>query len=198
MTAFLLMDHWHRGFCAEANLALNRYLDACDDEDRLPLISFLMALRAAVPAHRAATQAQGEAAAARHKEAHSYFARAQALLRTRPTKLIGIGGLSGSGRSTGLPALAPEIGPALGARILASGRIRTHLFEVPAETQLPTDAYRPDISEKACAQLAAWAARVTRRGHAVVADADPDKLLQRIRSRTCDVSDAAPAYSRAR
>ncbi|MGY6246802.1 bifunctional aminoglycoside phosphotransferase/ATP-binding protein [Bosea thiooxidans] len=221
--AFLLMDLWHRGLRAEANLVLNRYLDADDEEDGLPLISFLMALRAAVRAHVTATQAQaaGPAAADRREEAQAYFELAQDLLRSRPARLIAVGGLSGSGKSTVAAALAAEIGPAPGARILASDRIRKHLFRVSAETRLPADAYRPDISDKVYAELAGRATRIAERGHAVVTDAvfdrpdertrianaalsasvpfqgiwldaDADRLLQRVRSRTGDVSDATP------
>lgn len=220
--AFLLMDLWHRDLRAEANLVFNRYLDACDEEDGLPLISFLMAVRAAVRAHVSATQAQaGATAVARREEANAYFQLAQDLLRSHPAKLIAVGGLSGSGKSTVAAALAPEINPAPGARILASDRIRKHLFGVAAETRLPTDAYRPDISETVYVELADRAARIAGRGHAVVADAvfdrpeervrienaaisadapfqglwldaDPERLIARVRSRTGDVSDATP------
>lgn len=220
--AFLLMDLWHRGLRAEANLVLNRYLDAGDEEDGLPLISFLMAVRAAVRAHVSATQAQaGGQAAARREEANAYFELARALLRPRRACLIAVGGLSGSGKSTVAAALAPEIGPAPGARILASDRIRKHMFAVPAETRLPADAYGAAVSEKVYTELADRAAHIVRLGHAVVADAvfdrpgerlrianaarstsvpfqgvwldaDPERLMQRVRERTGDVSDATP------
>ncbi|HEY5794644.1 MAG TPA: AAA family ATPase [Bosea sp. (in: a-proteobacteria)] len=220
--AFLLMDLWHRNLRAEANLVLNRYLDAGDEEDGLPLNSFLMALRAAVRAHVSATQAQADdAEPTRREEAIAYFELAQELLRPQPARLIAVGGLSGSGKSTVAAALAPAVGPAPGARILASDRIRKHLFAVPAETRLPAEAYRPAISETVYAELAGRAARIAGRGHAVVADAvfdrpeerlriesaaisagvpfqgvwldvDPDRLFQRVRARTGDVSDATP------
>lgn len=221
--AFLLMDLWHRDLRAEANLLLNRYLDVRDEEDGLPLLPFLMALRAAVRAHVSATQAQagGPGAATRREEANAYFALAQDLLRPRPAQLVAVGGLSGSGKSTVAAALAPEIGPAPGARILASDRIRKQLFGVAAETRLPAEAYQPEISDKVYAELASRVARIARLGHAVVADAvfdrpeereriayaalsagipflglwleaDPQKLLQRVRARTGDVSDATP------
>jgi uncharacterized protein len=218
---FLLMDLWHRGTRVDANLVFNRYLDACDEEDGLPLISFLMAVRAAVRAHVTATQAEGggEVAAARRAEARSYFELAQALLQNRPATLVAVGGLSGSGKSTVAAALAPEFGSAPGARILASDRIRKHLFATPAETRLSADAYRPDVSEQVYAELADRAKHIAQLGHAVVADAvfdkpeertriasaaqsaevpfkgvwldaDPEKLMQRVRSRIGDVSDA--------
>ena len=220
--AFLLMDLWHRDLRTEANLVFNRYLDACDEEDGLPLISFLMAVRAAVRAHVSATQTQAkDAEPARREEAISYFELAQGLLRSQPAQLVAVGGLSGSGKSTVAAALAPAIGPAPGARILASDRIRKHLFRVAAETRLPADAYRPDISERVYAELAGRAARITGLGHAVVADAvfdrpeereriesaaisagvpfqglwldaDPGRLFRRVAARTGDVSDATP------
>jgi aminoglycoside phosphotransferase family enzyme len=56
--AFLLMDLWHRGFPELANLTLNRYLDASDEDDGIPLMPFFMAIRAAVRAHVTATQAE--------------------------------------------------------------------------------------------------------------------------------------------
>lgn len=221
--AFLLMDLWHRDLRAEANLVLNRYLDARDEEDGLPLLPFLMAVRAAVRAHVTATQAEGggEAAAARREEAHAYFALARTLLGSRPARLIAVGGLSGSGKSTVAAALAPEIGPAPGARILASDRIRKRRFGVAAETRLPAEAYCAVVSDAVYAELDAAAGRIAGLGHGVVADAvfgrpeeqariaasavaagvpftgiwldaDPERLLRRVRERTGDVSDATP------
>lgn len=221
--AFLLMDLWHRGLRAEANLVFNRYLDAGDEEDGLPLVPFLMAVRAAVRAHVMATQAQGagETSAALLEEARSYFRLAQGLLRPCRARLVAVGGLSGSGKSTVAAALAPVIAPAPGARILASDRIRKHMFAVPAETRLTADAYRSEVSETVYAELADRAARIAGCGHAVVADAvfdrpderkriagaaalaavpfqglwldaGPERLIERVASRTGDVSDATP------
>ncbi len=226
--AFLLMDLWHRGLRAEANLVFNRYLDAGDEEDGLPLVPFLMAVRAAVRAHVTAAsvtamQAQDgvDSQAARRAEALSYFELALALLKPQPARLVAVGGLSGSGKSTVAAALAPEIGVAPGARTLASDRIRKRLFAVPAETRLPAEAYATTVSEQVYAELAARAGRILGRGHAVVADAvfdkpqertriaqsataaavpfkglwldaDPERLKRRVRARTGDVSDATP------
>jgi uncharacterized protein len=53
--AFLLMDLWHRDFAPLANLVANRYLDETGDEDGFSLLSFFMAVRAAVRAHVTAT-----------------------------------------------------------------------------------------------------------------------------------------------
>ncbi|RWK12063.1 AAA family ATPase, partial [Mesorhizobium sp.] len=103
------------------------------------LLPFLMAVRAAVRAHVTATQVEeGSQDSARLvAEARSYFELAQALLVETPPRLVAIGGLSGSGKTTIAEALAPRIGAPPGARIVESDRIRKAMHGVPAETKLP-------------------------------------------------------------
>lgn len=218
---FLLMDLWHRGMEAHANVVFNRYLDEADEEDGLPVLPFFMAVRAAIRAHVTALQVAdaGTEAAARRAEAQSYFSLARLLLEHRPARMIAVGGLSGSGKSTLAAALASGIGPAPGARILASDRIRKRLFGVAAETRLPPEAYRAEVSEQVYGLLATRAETVLARGHGVVADAvfdrpadrsrmaevavsagvafqglwleaSPERLLRRVAARRGDASDA--------
>ncbi|MCP3054171.1 AAA family ATPase [Aurantimonas marianensis] len=225
--AFLLMDLWHRGLEELANLVLNRYLDESDETDGLPLLAFLMALRAAVRAHVTATRVAeaGPDAPTLRAEAHDYFALALDLLRPRPGRLVAVGGLSGSGKSTVAAAIAPRIGPPPGARILASDRIRKHLFGVAAETPLPAECYRPQVSETVYARLAEQAGAILPLGHGVVADAvfdrapdreriagmgeggstpflglwleaPPERLVERVAARRDDPSDATPEVVR--
>ncbi|MCW6512660.1 bifunctional aminoglycoside phosphotransferase/ATP-binding protein [Lichenifustis flavocetrariae] len=146
--AFLLMDLWDRGLHAHANLALNRYLDDLDETDGLPLLPFFMAVRAAVRAHVTATQAMGASAGVDRleREARTYFDLAVALLETRPARLVAVGGLSGSGKSTVAASIADMVGPAPGARVTGSDRTRKRLFGVPARTRLPAEAYLPAVS----------------------------------------------------
>jgi hypothetical protein len=82
-----------------------------------------MALRAAVRAHVTATQAEepGQDACNLAGDARSYFDLAHTLLEGGPPRLIAIGGLSGSGKTT--VRLAAKIGAAPGARIVESDRI---------------------------------------------------------------------------
>ena len=123
--AFLLMDLWHRRLPALANLVMNRYLDAGEDEEGLALLPFFMAVRAAVRAHVTATQADiGDGDAAAASEARQYFRLAAGLLDPPPPRLIAIGGFSGSGKSTVAAELAPRVGAPPGARIVESDRIR--------------------------------------------------------------------------
>src|SRR5829696_8173972 len=142
--AFLLMDLWHQDQRDLANLAFNRYLDECEETDGVGLVPFFMAIRAAVRAHVTATQAadaSSTAAAPLLAEAQAYFDLALSLLRGASPKLLAIGGLSGSGKSTVAALVAPHLGAAPGARILNSDRIRKRLHGVSAETRLPESAY---------------------------------------------------------
>jgi hypothetical protein len=186
--AFVLMDLWHRRLGAAANILFNRYLDAADEEDGLRLLPFFMAVRAAVRAHVTAAQVAdaGEGMAERRIEARSYFDLARSLLVPKPARLVAVGGFSGSGKSTVAAAIAPEIGPAPGARILASDRIRKHLFGASAETRLPARAYRPEISRRVYELIAVRAGHILRRGHGVVADAVFDRPDER--GRIADVA----------
>jgi hypothetical protein len=221
--AFLLMDLWHRGLADLANIVFNRYLDQVDDQDGLALLPFFMALRAAIRAQVAAGQLteNDDGATGLAAEARAYFAQALDLLEPRPARLVAVGGLSGSGKSTVAAAIAPGIGPAPGARVLSSDRIRKRLFGVSPETRLPAEAYRPEVSVTVYAAIGEAAAAVLRQGHGAVADAvfehlaerisiakvaagagvafdglwldaQPDVLVQRVSSRRGDPSDATP------
>lgn len=167
--AFLLMDLWEHGLRAEANWVLNRYLDAADEVDGLPLLPFFMAMRAAIRAHVTALQAHDDAV--KRAEAMAYHTLADALLAPAPPRLVAIGGLSGTGKSSLAYAIAADIGPAPGARILSSDRLRKARAGVSAETRLPRAAYTPQASQAVYADLCDGAARVLSQGHAAIADA---------------------------
>jgi uncharacterized protein len=181
--AFLLMDLWHRGFPALSNLVMNRYLDEGEDDEGMRLLPFFVALRAAVRAHVTATQvAEAESrSSALIAEARSYFDLAESLLGHQPPRLIAIGGLSGSGKTTVADHLAPQLGLAPGARILESDRVRKALFDVPAETRLPQAAYRPEVSAEVYRELSMRAQDLLANGVSVVADAVFDKEDNRLK-----------------
>jgi hypothetical protein len=183
--AFLLMDLWHRDLKAGANLVLNRYLDVEDESDSLALVPPFMAIRAAVRAHVTATKAdeptEAANATALQREASTYFDLALRLLRPVPPRLVAIGGLSGSGKSTVAAAIASYIGPPPGARVLTSDRIRKRISGVPPATRLPQSQYRPEVSETVYATLAREAEHVLALGHGVVLDAVHDRAEDRAR-----------------
>jgi predicted kinase len=86
-------------------------------------------------------------------------------------RLVAIGGLSGSGKSTMAYRLAPGIGPASGARVIRSDVIRKRLFGVSPEDRLPADAYAADITRRVYGNMIDEAARCLAAGHSVILDA---------------------------
>ncbi len=195
--AFLLMDLIHRGLRDLANLVFNRYLDAADETDGLPALPFFMALRASIRAHVAATQARGadaSSAGALRAEAQAYFDLAERLLDRGEAILVAVGGFSGSGKSTFAAALAPSLGPAPGARILSSDRIRKRLHGAAATQKLPPAAYAPDVSERVYRIMREQASRVLDLGYAVVADAVFDRPHLAVAVERC-AHDAGAAFA---
>lgn len=181
--AFLLMDLWHRGFPELANLVANRYFDETDNEDGFVLLPFLMAVRAAVRAHVTGTQVEegGDPSGTLRAEARAYFDLAAELLKEHAARLIAIGGLSGSGKTTIAEALAAHVGSAPGARIVESDRIRKALHGVPPQTRLPDTAYRPEVSERVYREMAWRAGLILAGGGSVVANAVFDRPPDRTR-----------------
>lgn len=173
--AFLLMDLWHRGLRAGANLVLNRYLDTLDESDGIGLVPLFMAIRAAVRAHVSATKADDPREAANAEslrgEAVAYFHLAQELLRPVPPRLVAVGGFSGSGKSTVAAAIAEAVGAAPGARVLSSDRIRKRMGGVSPTTPLPTPAYRREVTRAVYETLGQEAEYLLALGHGVVLDA---------------------------
>jgi predicted kinase len=193
--AFLVMDLWHRSQHSDANLVFNRYLDAADETDGIPLLPFFMAIRSAIRAHVAATQSEDAGPAEGGqlvRQAKSYFELSKALLAAAPARLVAIGGLSGTGKSSLASSIASRIGPPPGARVLSSDRIRKALYGVPAEERLPACAYRPEISERVYATQAEAAAATLGTGHAVIADAVFDRVADRKRIEQCAVDAGVP------
>ena len=171
--AFPLMDLWRMGARGLANLLFNRYFDARDEVDGLPLLPLFMATRAVVRAHVAAAQPE------RMAEAQDYFALAEALLEPRQPVLAALGGFSGSGKSTLSARNASEVGPVPGARILATDRIRKALHGVAATDRLPPEAYAPQVSARVYALAREACAATLRAGHGCVAEAVFDRAEDR-------------------
>lgn len=193
--AFVVMDLWRHDLKSGANLVFNRYFDERDEVDGLPLMSFFMALRATIRAHVVATQA-GLAVEQRHEElvrqARAYIALAFQFLVSAPFRLVAIGGLSGTGKSTIAAAIADRVGSPPGARVLASDRIRKRLHGVPAEVRLPVGAYRPEVSEQVYSVLMQNAEATLANGYAVIVDAVFDRIADRERVEHIAVNAKAP------
>jgi aminoglycoside phosphotransferase family enzyme/predicted kinase len=163
--AFLLMDLEHLGHRDAANLVFNRYLDLAGEQDGLPAMPLFLSLRAAIRAHVTAS-AGGDPA-----EARRYLDEACAALRAAPPRLIAIGGLSGTGKSTLAIALAPELGARPGARVLRSDIIRKRLFGLAPEAPLPEGGYTAEVTERVYAALCEQATSALRAGYCAIVDA---------------------------
>lgn len=173
--AFLLMDLVHRGLVAEANQVLNRYLLFADDYEGLATLPLFLSLRATVRAKVSApaAAAQTDLAMARHlrEEASTYFAQARNYLAPAPARLVALGGLSGTGKSTLAARLAPCLGSAPGAVWLRSDSLRKVLLGKPLDAPLGKESYAADVTERVYSELCARAERSLTAGRGVLIDA---------------------------
>jgi uncharacterized protein len=178
--AFLLMDLVERGLGPAANTVLNRYLAETrrvSDLDALAALPLFMSLRAAIRANVTASRltivtAPERAAAA--AAARAYFDLACRLIRPQPPMFLGIGGLSGTGKTQLACALASGLAPPPGAVVLRSDVERKALAGLAgvAETErLPAACYTPQRTAQVYAVLGEKAQRIVAAGHSAVVDA---------------------------
>jgi uncharacterized protein len=225
--AFLLMDLGRHRQQHAANIVLNRYLWRDGDDlslkglQALPLFLGCRAgIRAMVTAERAA-QEQSEAAQHDREGARAYLRAALGYLEPVPPRLVAVGGMSGTGKSTLASALAPELGSAPGAVHLRSDLERKSLFGAEETARLPPQAYTPEASARVYAILLGKARLALAAGQSVIADAvyatpeersaiealaaelgvpfqglwltaAPQTLVARVAARRNDASDATP------
>jgi uncharacterized protein len=170
--AFMLMDlDWH-GLRGHANRLLNRYLQATGDVDGLALLPLFLSCRAAIRSHVAiANRKVSGHDVADARDPARLLELAIAYLEPPAPRLVAIGGLSGTGKSTLARALAPGIGASPGAVVLRSDVIRKALMKVGETVRLGEEAYTPEVSARVFAKINEKAARILRSGHSVVADA---------------------------
>jgi len=154
--------------------------------------------------------------------AASYIDQARGYLAPQQSRLVAIGGLSGSGKSSVARALAPHLGAFPGAVHVRSDRERKRLFHVGAEERLPKAAYSAELSDLVYRMCRKRALEALLGGQAVIVDAvhakpaerkaiaacasnagvpftgiwlqaSPGVMRKRIQGRTADVSDATAA-----
>ena len=200
--AFLLMDLDRRAGRRAANRVLNRYVARTGDAALVRLLPAFMSRRAMVRAH-----VTGDL---------DYLDAALAYLRPAPGRIVAIGGLPGTGKSTQARALAPALGAAPGALIVRSDEIRKRLHGVAPEARLPPGAYSAEANARTDAALLAAVRDAAPHGviadatflsaalRDAVADIGPAftgiwleapiaELARRVRDRTGDASDATEA-----
>jgi aminoglycoside phosphotransferase family enzyme/predicted kinase len=173
--AFALMDLCERRLGALANRLLNEWLwriaelPAAPHDAALALLPHFLSRRAAV---RAFVEASSAALGGKAGDTAGAYQRvALEFLKPSPARLLAIGGLSGSGKTTRALKLAPEIGRLPGAVIVRSDVERKRLAGVALEERLPAGSYTPEASARNYAAILARAERVLRAGHSVVLDA---------------------------
>ena len=181
--AFLLMDLWHRDLRTEANLVFNRYLDLSpQDEQGIALLPLFLSTRAAIRAHVLAAQSMR---AGRDRVladmARSYLDLSLALTQPGIPRLVAVGGLSGTGKSSLARLLGGGIGRAPGARILRNDVLRKRLAGLPPETRLPRDSYSEQAAARVYEMADQMAATMLALGQAVVADAVFAKQDERVK-----------------
>ncbi len=232
--AFLLMDLIHYDQQAAANSVLNRYLwrsggqtgDTADLEG-LRLMPLYLSCRAGIRGMVAASRGAGLEAGshdftAAKAEARGYIAQALSAFDTPVPRLIAVGGLSGTGKSTLAAALAPEIGGQLGALHLRSDLERKAMAGVEETERLPPEHYTPEASRQVYERILRRASVALAAGQSVIVDAvfatpeereraagvanaagigftglwlsaDPGVLRRRVEQRQWDASDATAA-----
>jgi hypothetical protein len=225
--AFLVMDLDRRGQGRAAHIVLDRYLGGSEREldiEGLAALPLFLGLRAAIRAMVAFDRARIQEAPQRsNTEQHGVETLSRAIDYLNPPRprLIAVGGLSGTGKTTLAAGLAPSVLPAPGALHLRSDVIRKRLAGVDELARLPPDAYTPEASESVYRALTSLARMALAAGQSVVVDAvfarpeertaleqiaasigvafdgvwldaAPDLLKSRVAARRGDASDATP------
>jgi len=178
--SFALMDLCEREFRPLANRLLNEWLwriaelPQAPHEEALALLPMFLSRRAAIRAFVDASTAAvsgGDTVLAELARARTYQRVALGFLQPAPPRLMAIGGLSGSGKTTQALQRAPQVGRAPGAVVVRSDVERKRQAGVALEARMPAGSYTPESSATIYAAVLARAERVLRAGHSVVLDA---------------------------
>lgn len=166
--AFTVMDLIWRQKAWAGQVFLSRYLAATRDYGGLFAWPLFLSLRAAIRA-MTAMLAEDE------RLAREKLAFARQLLSAREAeggapRLLVIGGMSGTGKSTLAAGLAPRLAPLGDAVSLSSDVTRKRMFGRTPEQALRPQHYTPQISELVFRRLAVDAGRALRAGASVVLD----------------------------
>lgn len=168
--AFLTMDLERLGAPDAAAFFLARYSEYAGDPAPPSLRHHYVAYRAFVRAKVSLFQAQQGIAAAR-SDAERLADIALRHLRASAVRLVLVGGLPASGKSTVAGALADR----LGLTLLSSDRLRKELAGIPAEQPAPsayeTGIYTPEWTRRTYDELIARASVLLSMGESVVIDA---------------------------
>ncbi len=227
--AFLAMDLEYRGAAELATRFLDWYAEFAGDPAPPALRDHYVAYRALIRAKVAclrSEQGDGPVQESSREQARHYAAIAARHLRAGQVRLVLVGGLPGTGKTTVSNALAGELGMVM----LSSDRVRKELHGIAphqsAAAPYHQGLYSPAATERTYTELLTRAARCLAQGESVVLDASwtsaprraaaeelahrahaglialectapPEVTAQRLRQRVGSVSDADEAVSRA-
>jgi aminoglycoside phosphotransferase family enzyme len=212
--AFVLVDLELRKASALGLRLLSRWLETTRDYSGLALLPLFRSQRAMVRALVSTTKGRDPLPA--------LSLALEALEERAPVRLVAVGGLSGSGKTTVARGLAAQ----LGAPLIRSDIVRKRMAHVPPTARLPASQYRAGSGEAVYRRMRCDARRALAARSPVILDAtfiDPaerenarrlaasvavpfaglwldaplETRLARVASRTGDASDAAEAVVRA-
>ena len=173
--AFLLMDLHHRGLDPAANVILNAYIRTAETDAELAGLAALplfLGVRAAISAMVAEQTANAQGGSnSLEEDGRRYLADACTALTPVGPRLVAVGGLSGTGKTTLARALAPDVGPLPGAVHIRSDVERKFMLGVSPDTRLPDAAYAPEMSTRVYARMRHLAEIALAAGHGVIVDA---------------------------
>ncbi len=181
--SFALMDLCERKLQPLANRLLNEWiwriaeLPGAPHHEALALLPMFLSRRASIRAFvdsQAAAVGNGDTSRAR-----DYQRVALSFLEPAPPRLMAIGGLSGSGKSTMAIKRAPGIGRVPGAVVVRSDVERKRLAGIPLEEHMPRGSYTPEASSNVYAAMIERARQALRAGHSVILDAVFARLEER-------------------
>lgn len=170
--AFLLMDLHRSDLDRAANIVLNAYLLAArGSEDRgLAALPLFLAVRSAIHAMVAVQTSSATHNAPGAKPAQ-ILDIAASLLVPPPPKLVLIGGLSGTGKTTIGRKIAPSVGATPGAVHLRTDTERKAVMGLPETAPAPPASYSDAAREAVYMRLFERADAILSAGHSVLIDA---------------------------
>lgn len=168
--AFLLMDLDFLGRRDAACRVLDAWLDESARREGPGLRQGLAALPLMLSV-RAVVRAHVEANSGHDAPGRAYLAAARSHLAPPPARLLAVGGMSGTGKTTLARALAPALGASPGAVVLRSDEVRKRLAGLRPAERAPESAYGPEMTGRVYAALFAEAADLVAAGRSVILDA---------------------------
>jgi uncharacterized protein len=170
--AFLLMDMSFQGLRAEANQLMNHYFALASDETSLTVLPLFLSLRASIRSHVAAL-------AKERIFAIRYFDFALVCLNQPAPRLVAIGGLSGTGKSSVAQHISPYLPVVPGALVLRSDVIRKRLAGVDQYQKLSEESYSKEMTRRTYDRMFEVATIALGAGHSVIVDAVFAQLNER-------------------